>query len=377
MDYPELVRLRKELHQHPELSGQEKWTSARIISELQIFNPDQLMENLGGFGLAAIFIPENGRFDKTILFRAELDALPLHESSDLPHSSKNSGVMHACGHDGHMAILLGLAKKIRKKTFSDKRYILLFQPSEETGRGAGQLLHDDRFKDLRIDCGYALHNLPGFRENSVYIKYGTFACASAGFEIVFKGKASHAAYPEQGVNPALTVAGFIREISHELSHFFEDDSNGKHTFTFIKMGEPAFGMSPGEAKVGITVRASTDEKLKEAFKLTESAVSQSGKHFKGTITLSRKEPFTAVINHQDGVDKVKKATQELGLQIEELTDPLPWSEDFGEFGKKFPVTLFGIGAGMNGSPLHSETYDFNDRLIETGIHIFEKIMELE
>jgi len=377
MNYPELVRLRKELHQHPELSGQEKRTADRISRQLRAFNPDHLMENLGGFGVAAIFNPVNGNFDKTILFRAELDALPLHEVADLPHNSKNNGVMHACGHDGHMAILIGLAKKISNKPFTGKRYILLFQPSEETGRGAGQLLDDDRFSNLDIDCGYALHNLPGFRENTVFVKYGTFACASAGFEIAFKGKASHAAYPEQGVNPALTVAEFIREISHELAHFFENDSAGKYTFTFIKMGEPAFGMSPGEAKVGITVRASTDGKLREAFKLAESAVMRSEKQFDGIISLSQKEPFSAVINHQDGVDKVKKATQESGLQMEELTDPLPWSEDFGEFGKKFPVTLFGIGAGLNSSPLHSETYDFNDRLIETGVKIFEKLMDIE
>jgi amidohydrolase len=377
MNIPELVELRRKLHQNPELSGTEQRTSGRIADEIRKFNHDEIIENLGGCGIAAIFNPADSTSDKTVVFRAELDALPVSEDTELPYRSKQAGVMHACGHDGHMTILTGLAKKISENPPRNKRIILLFQPSEETGRGAAQIMDDNRFKNLTINCGYALHNLPGYDENTIYVRYDTFACASVGVEVAFKGRSSHAAYPEQGVNPALAVSAFLQAIDHNLQHLFGEDTSGRYAVTFIKMGEPAFGMSPGEATVGITLRAARDKTMQEALKLIESLIIQLRGEFDGSVTFSQKEPFTAVVNDERGVNIIKNAARESGLKIEEIHSPFPWSEDFGAFREKFPITLFGIGAGHKSAPLHSERYDFNDNLIETGITIFEKIIELE
>lgn len=376
MNIPDLILLRKKLHQNPELSGNEHRTSGRIVDVIRKFKPDQIIENLGGYGIALIFNPASLKYDKTVLFRAELDALPLSEETELPYRSKQTGVMHACGHDGHMTILTGLAKKISEKPPRNIRIILLFQPSEETGKGAAQIMEDDRFISLNINSGYALHNLPGYNENTIYLRYDTFACASVGVEVKFKGKSSHAAYPEEGINPAMAVSAFLQKTNQNLAPFFENDYSGKFAITFIKMGEPAFGMSPGEATVGITLRAATDKKLLEALKHIETVIIQMRKKFNGSVSFSKKEPFSAVINDQHGVNVVKNAARESSLKLEELPEPFPWSEDFGAFREKFPITLFGIGAGQKSAPLHSESYDFNDNLIATGITIFEKIVEL-
>lgn len=377
MDIAELIRLRHELHRHPELSGNERWTSERIADVLRQAYPDHIIESLGGFGIAAVFEAEQDVPDKTILFRAELDALPISEETGLPHQSQVKGVMHACGHDGHMAILAGLAYRIRKIPVRKKKIILLFQPSEETGDGAGKIMDDNRFHDLGIDHAYALHNLPHYNENTVYIRYNTFAFASAGVEVIFTGRSSHAAYPEQGISPGLAIAEFLQTIHERLSAQFENNRSGKFAITFIRMGEPAFGVSPGKAVAGITLRAVTDEKLSEALKWVESVIAESNNQFDGTISFSVREPFSAVVNNKEGVKVVSRAAKQLNLPVKELDEPFPWSEDFGVFGATCPVTFFGIGAGTNSAPLHSEKYDFNDSLIESGIQMFEKIIELE
>lgn len=371
----ELANLRKELHQIPELSGQETNTAARIAEELKNCNPDHFLQHLGGNGVAALFQAKNGKPKKTILFRAELDAIPVTEKTALEYQSKNKGVMHGCGHDGHMAILIGLARLLEKERPDNVDVWLLFQPAEETGEGAAALLDDPEFQKLDIDQGFALHNLPGFPENSILIKEGPFACASTGFEIDLKGTFSHAAYPGQGLNPVKELTALLMEIEEAMQPFSEADSSHKFVITFVKMGERAFGVSPGEASLGVTIRAASDKALDEGVEIIEKTVSRSAKRFEGEVSWSLREPFAATVNNADGVHAVEKAAEKSGFRVTYLDEPFAWSEDFGEFRRRFPVTLFGLGAGEEGPHLHSEKYDFNDALLPAGIEIFRKVVD--
>lgn len=371
-----LVKIRQKLHSLPEISGREKETSAFIKEMLQATEPDQVLEGVGGHGLIAIYNGIKPEAGSNLMIRAELDGLPVTEQTGLPYQSEHSGRMHACGHDGHMAILLGIAEKLKEQRPESGSVLLLFQPSEETGEGAGRILQDEKFKQLKIDRAAALHNLPGFDENTLYIRSGTFASASVGYKVTFRGKTSHAAYPEEGINPGSDIAEFVQAVNKLHNDYIYIDKITAATVTYLKLGEEAFGISPGTGEAGATLRAETDELLNEMRNRLEEKLESLKSKFEGELIYVEAEPFAAVVNDEAGVSHFQKALGDSGrFTLKDLPAPFPWSEDFGEFCSKFPVTFFGIGAGRQSDPLHSEKYDFNDRLLSTGVEAFWKLIE--
>ncbi|PKD42850.1 amidohydrolase [Rhodohalobacter barkolensis] len=374
MDLDLLRRVRKELHASPELSGSEEETANRVIHLLKELKPDELITNIGGEGIVARF-NAIAEVKKTVLFRAELDAIAVNEETDLSYRSGKNGVMHGCGHDGHMAILLGFAREIGKNRPRKTEVWIMFQPAEETGEGAERMLKDPKFEKVNADEAFALHNLPGFPVNQVVVKEDVFAAASTGVEVKFKGKSSHAAYPEQGVNPASYIAELILFADQEFDEFRSLSSINKIVTTYTQLGERAFGISPGEGNVGFTIRSSSDEELEGAVNKLKSKVQQLQKTFEGKISVDLVEPFSATVNHSEGVKAVVDAAEKSGLEWQKAEAPFPWSEDFGEFRKKFSITLFGLGTGEEHPPLHSEKYDFNDELISAGVKMFINLVE--
>lgn len=371
----DLIKLRKEIHQNPEISGDEKQTANRIKKELLACKPDDLQTDLGGNGIIAFFKCSEGKPKKRILFRAELDAISVQEKTGLSYQSKNADAMHGCGHDGHMAILVGLARELSKHRPKNVDVYLLFQPAEETGEGAARVLEESIFQEHEIDHGFALHNLPGFPGNNIICKEGTFAAGSVGIEIAFRGTFSHAAYPEKGVNPAVSVANLIQRIDQGMESFQSESDGNKGVCTYIKMGERAFGISPGRAKIGFTIRSKSDDELEKGVETIFEIIGDEKKNFEGEIRTKKVEPFRATFNSIEGFEIVKKVCDKNKLNFQELEQAFPWSEDFGEFRRKFPITIFGLGAGEDHPPLHSEKYDFNDDLISTGITMFSGIVD--
>lgn len=347
-----LIRLRKEIHQNPEISGEEKETAERIKKELRSCNPDDIFTDIGGHGLLAKFECRSGDPKKKVLFRAELDAISVQEETNLSYQSSNKDAMHGCGHDGHMTILIGLARELSKNRPDDIDVWLLFQPAEETGEGAARVLEDNIFKELEIDHGFALHNLPGFPEKSIISKSGPFAAGSAGLDISVKGTFSHAAYPERGLNPAVAVATLVQKIDREMQTFRDEYESNKVVCTYIKMGERAFGISPGKAQAGFTIRSASDEKLDVGIKLMYEIIKEVRRLFDGDILVEKVEPFRTTLNSEEGAGIVKTVSKQAGLDFQELKTPFPWSEDFGEFGRQFPIAIFGLGAGEEKPPLH-------------------------
>ncbi|PKP14278.1 MAG: amidohydrolase, partial [Bacteroidetes bacterium HGW-Bacteroidetes-23] len=186
-----LIRFRKELHKNPELSGKEIETAKRIVSFLEQYPPDEMQTNVGGTGIIAVY--KGVEEGKSILFRSELDALPIKETNSFEHISIKNNVSHKCGHDGHTAILCGLASELHHQRPEKGNVILLFQPAEENGSGAEKVANDDNFKNYKPDFVFALHNLPGFDKNQIVVKDDTFSCAVKSIIIRLKGKIAHAA----------------------------------------------------------------------------------------------------------------------------------------------------------------------------------------
>jgi amidohydrolase len=362
--------LRKQLHQAPEISGEEKLTSRKIKSYFETLSPDEIIEGLGGHGLAIVY---NGDEEgPSTLFRAELDALPITENNAFSYISHNPGVAHSCGHDGHMAILCGIGLILSKQRPKKGRVILLFQPAEETGRGAKEVIESPNYKKINPDYAFALHNLPGYALGEVVLKKGAFTAASKGMIINLKGKTSHAAHPEDAVSPANAVCQLIsalQELPKQMSSF------SLVTIIHVQLGEVAFGTTPGEAKVMATLRTFDNEIMTN---LTDNACSIADRIARDQglkCSISFTEEFQVVENETKAGDVVNEAVDNLGLQKKNATEPFRWSEDFGVLSATTRSYLFGLGSGVNHPQLHENSYDFPDELLPIGIDIFRTIIQ--
>ena len=204
-DLAELTAWRREMHRWPELSGEEKETARRVVDALSGLEPDQIETDVGGHGVVALFGAKATARHRIIL-RCELDGLPIEDLSDAPYRSQVPGKGHLCGHDGHMAILLGVARTLSRHPLETTDVILLFQPEEETGAGARAVLEDGRLQILKPDFALSLHNVPGQTLGEIGLVAGPVNCASRGMKVSFSGRTAHASQPETGRSPALAMA---------------------------------------------------------------------------------------------------------------------------------------------------------------------------
>lgn len=368
----ELVKLRQLLHSNPELSGSEESTSHLVRSFIENCKPDQLITGIGGFGLAAVF---NGhKAGERVLLRCELDALPIPETVELPHGSRVEGASHKCGHDGHMAIMAGVAMSMRGRRPERGSVVLLFQPSEETGEGAELVLNDPEYDEIRPDYVFALHNLPGFDLGKIILRDDTFASASSGLAIDLKGKTSHAAEPQKGKSPALAIAQLIEGISSIPQFHTPLHETAQATIIHAKLGEVAFGTSPGHAEVMATLRSHSQETMHITMEKSIALAERIAAAYDLECATAVMQPFPATVNDPESTAVIRTAARELGMETHELEVPFAWSEDFGHFTAKHKGALFGLGAGKKQPALHHPEYDFPDDLIDHGVSIFTKII---
>lgn len=366
----EISTFRKQLHQAPEISGEEKYTSRKIKSYFETLSPDEIVEGLGKHGLAIVF--NGNEKGPSSLFRAELDALPITENNNFTYKSNTPGVAHSCGHDGHMAILCGIGLTLSKQRPKKGRVILLFQPAEETGMGAKEVIESPNYNKIKPDFAFALHNLPGYALGEVVVKKGAFTAASKGMIIDLKGRTSHAAHPEDAISPANAICQLIsalQELPKQMSGF------SLVTIIHAQLGEVAFGTTPGEAKVMATLRTFDNDIMTN---LTDNACSIVGRIAADQgleCSISFTEEFQVVENEMKAGELVNEAVDNLGLQKRQATEPFRWSEDFGVLSATTNSYLFGLGSGVNHPQLHENSYDFPDELLPIGVDIFRTIIQ--
>ncbi len=367
------IRLRHSLHRYPELSGHEHDTAARIKSFLTEQKPDQVIEGLGGYGIAAVF--DSGKEGPVVLLRCDLDGLPIEEVNTFPYRSQHQGVSHKCGHDGHMAILAGLSMILRDHKPGRGRLVLLFQPEEETGQGAAKVINDTKFRQIRPDYAFALHNLPGFSKNTVIMKEGPFAAASRGLIAQLQGRSSHAAHPEQGASPVHMMCELINELMKvpQNTGLFRDFA--LLTIIHARLGEVAFGTNPGKALVMATLRTFLNDDMKILDEQARAVALSLAKKHGIEINTSYAEEFPATVNHPRASGIVKNAIERSHAASLMINEPFRWSEDFGHFTGLTQGALFGLGAGEKHPSLHNHDYDFPDEIIETGIAMFYHIAD--
>ncbi|MDQ6436982.1 amidohydrolase [Mesorhizobium sp. LHD-90] len=367
-DIADLVAFRRELHRYPEISNEEERTAKRVVDFLADTGPSDVLTGLGGHGVAVVF---NGvEPGPTVLFRSELDALPIAELPEIPHRSTIQGKSHMCGHDGHTAILAALARQFGRRAPARGRVVLMFQPAEETGDGAAGVVADPRYEKIRPDFAFSLHNLPGTPLGHVRLKPGVVNCASRGMRIVLDGKTAHSSMPETGISPMLAVSRLMPALAKLGGGSFHDDDFAMVTVTHASMGEPVFGIAPGHAEIRATLRTRLDERMAGLCAAAETLVREAAEKEGLRHTIDYHEIFVASLNAPEAVEHLRAALDAEGISHDEEELPMRGSEDFGIFGRSSKSAMFYLGAGVGRPALHNPDYDFPDDLIAIGARIF-------
>ncbi|WP_164658801.1 amidohydrolase [Tropicibacter sp. Alg240-R139] len=363
-----LTALRHDLHRTPEISGEEAQTAAKIAQIMRDLNADQVLTGIGGHGVAAIF--NGSEPGPTVAIRCELDALPIPEETGAPYASETPGKGHLCGHDGHMTIVIAVAESLAAKRPAKGRAVMIFQPAEETGKGAPAFRADPQFSQIAPDMVFSLHNLPGLALGHVELCTSAANCASRGMRVVLTGKTSHAAAPQDGLSPAAVMADLMPKLAAlgqggDLSADF-----ALTTLTHAQLGEPTFGVAPGHGELWITLRTVTDTRMEalvnEAETLVRTSAQTAGLH----VTITYDDIFEACTNAPEATRHLRQTCLSLDVPVQLTETPQKFSEDFGQFAKSAQSAMFWLGSGEAHPQLHNPDYDFPDALIPVGAVIF-------
>ena len=372
-DIAELTDWRRVLHRFPEVSGEEQATAARVVTELAGTRPDQVVTGLGGHGVAAIWT--GAAAGETVLFRAELDALPIDEVGQPDWRSTVAGKGHMCGHDGHMTILMALARLISRQRPATGRVILLFQPAEEDGSGAAAVLADPRFAGLKPDWAFALHNMPGLPFGHASLRAGTMMCASQGMRVQLTGKTAHASMPETGTSPVDAVARLIPALLALGPGGVLDEAFRMVTITHARIGEAAFGISPGYGELWVKLRTRDDGPMAALRAEAEALVRAEAARDGLQVACLTRDDFAATVNDPDAITRLTTALDALNIPHTDRNLPLRGSEDFGRFGGDgTKMAMMFLGSGATCPQLHNPDYDFPDALIPLGARLFQRVM---
>jgi amidohydrolase len=370
--YEELVEVRQHLHEHPELSGKEFETQKYLKRKLKACKPD-VLKKIGGTGLMVVF--EGKEEGPETLFRTDIDALPIPElNKNMSYRSKFEGIAHKCGHDGHMTMMLGLAKWLHRYRPKKGKVILIFQPAEENGQGARAVLEDPAFT-CDPDYVFALHNVPFFPKGSIVLREQSFSASVRSIAIRFEGKTSHAAEPEEGNCPDMAISKLLAFANAYTNNHPEKEDFCLLTPIYVTLGQKAYGTMPDKGEVHFTLRAWNPEQMERLVNDLEYEIRELALTENLQYDWSYLDIFPAVTNDVRVVKEVRQIAEQLDVDSQMKPFPFKWGEDFGFFTREFKGMMFGLGAGEDHPALHHALYDFPDDIMPTGIQLYAGIVQ--
>lgn len=362
--FPYFCDIRRKIHANPELRYEENQTADLVATELRkIGLPVQT--GIGKTGVVAILDSRNP--GKTVALRADMDALPIQETSNLPYCSKIPGKMHACGHDGHTATLLTVAyvlKQIQDQIRGKVKFI--FQPAEEGGAGAKAMIEAGVLENPKIDVIFGYHNHPGSANGILLTREGCMMYGNTEFTLTVKGKSGHAAAPNTAIDPITVGSNIVQNIPCLMRELSESIEPTIITVTQFNSGV-ATNIIPDTATLVGTIRASSEKKAKEAQQRLKQLAQGMAHANKAQVEVIWQEIYPPTINTAKETRWVlEQARQLLGKdKVEIKTAPARASEDFSFFLQKIPGCYFLMGNGENSPSCHNSQYDFNDEILPT------------
>lgn len=369
----ELRAIRRDLHEHPELQFEEVRTSAVVAKELARYG-FEVTTGLAKTGVVGTLRNGEGR---AIGIRADMDALPIHETTNLPYASKSPGKMHACGHDGHTTMLLGAARYLAETRNFRGTVHLIFQPSEEDYGGAIKMMEDGLFQRFPCDAVFALHNIPGEDAGQILVRPGAITAAIDIVDITVRGVGGHGAIPHRAVDPIVAASSIVLALQTVVARNVDP-----HDAVVITVGVMQAGVLPTvipeEAKLRIGVRTCTKETQALVRQRVTDLVAAQAKSYGCTaeIEYGFGYAYPAGFNSDAEARLVRDTALAMGQEAAkvDMRGPFMFSEDFACMQEVVPSCYFGLGNGPSRS-LHDAGYDFNDELLVKGPAFWGRLVE--
>lgn len=366
---------RRHLHQNPEIMYEVQETAAFVAEKLRAFGCDEVVEGLGRTGVVGIIKGTKGD-GPVVGLRSDMDALPILEETDLPHASNRPGVMHACGHDGHTAMLLGAAEHLCETRGFSGSVAVIFQPAEEGGAGAKAMMDDGLFERFAIDEVYGMHNYPGIPVGEFCMKPGPVMAATDIFQITVTGHGGHAARPHVGIDPIVASAQIITALQTIASRNADPLESLVVSVTTIHAGN-ADNVIPERVQLTGTVRTLIPQMRDLAEKRMGEIVPSIAQAMGCTAELTYERNYPVVVNHErETAFAASIASKIVGAdKVETAMAPVMGGEDFAFMLEGRPGAFVFTGNGMDSANLHSPHYDFNDDVIPLGASYWVELVE--
>jgi hippurate hydrolase len=369
---PEITAWRRDLHEHPEILFETHRTAALVAAKLREFGCDEVTTGIGRTGVVGVI---RGRTDsgRVIGLRADMDALPITEATGLGYASKTPGAMHACGHDGHTAMLLGAAKYLAETRRFDGTAVVIFQPAEEGGGGGREMCADGLMERWKIDEVYGMHNWPGQPVGQFAIRPGTFFAATDQFEITIEGRGGHAAKPHETVDPMVVSAQLVMALQTVASRNADPVEQIVVSVTSIESSSKAFNVIPQQVMLKGTVRTMSKPMRALAEARLTALADLTAKAFGARAAVNYIRGYPPMVNHPEPTAFAAGVARTVSGQCDDA--PLVMGgEDFAYMLEERPGAYILVGNGDT-AMVHHPAYDFNDAAIPAGCSWWVEIVE--
>jgi len=372
---PEIRGWRHDLHAHPEILFDVERTAGLVAEKLRAFGVDEVVTGLGRTGVVGLIRGRGAGSGRVIGLRADMDALPIHETTGVPHASRTPGAMHACGHDGHTAMLLGAAQYLAETRNFDGTVAVIFQPAEEGGGGGREMVEDGMMERFAIQEVYGMHNMPGLPVGEFAIRPGPMMAAADEFTIALTGYGGHAARPHMTVDPVLVGAQIVTGLQSIVARNVDPVESAVVTVTKFHAGD-AFNVIPQVAHLGGTartlspaVRDLVERRMAEVVELTARAHGASAEfHYR--------RDYPVLVNHEAQTGFAADVAETVAGEgrVARAAPPIMGGEDFSFMLNERPGAFIFVGNGDT-SPVHHPDYDFNDEAIPVGCSYWARLVE--
>ena len=370
---PEITAWRRDLHENPEILFDTHRTSATVAAKLREFGCDEVVEGIGRTGVVGVIRGKSDRSGRVVGLRADMDALPIHEATGAPHASKTAGAMHACGHDGHTAMLLGAARYLAETRNFDGTCVVIFQPAEEGGGGGREMVDDGMMERWGIQEVYGMHNMPGFPTGSFAIRPGPFFAAADQFSIEVEGKGGHAAKPHETIDTTVVASHIVLALQTIASRNVDPTKQVVVSVTSFETETKAHNVIPQRVFMRGTVRTLDAGVQDQAEARLKEIAERTAEVFGAVARVDYQRGYPVMVNADDETEHAAEAARAVSGDV--AAAPLIMGgEDFAYMLNARPGAYILIGNGDTASVHHPE-YDFDDEAIPAGCSWWAEIVE--
>ena len=369
----EITAWRRDIHENPEILFETHRTSALVAEKLQGFGCDEVVTGIGRTGVVGVIKGKSNGSGKVIGLRADMDALPIHEATGLDYASKTPNAMHACGHDGHTAMLLGAAKYLSETRNFDGTVVVIFQPAEEGGGGGKEMCDDGMMERWGIQEVYGMHNWPGRPIGSFAIRSGAFFAATDTFDITFEGRGGHAAKPQETVDTTVMAAQAVLALQTIAARNADPVHQIVVSVTSFETSSKAFNVIPQKVQIKGTVRTMSKEMRDLAETRIKEICTGISATFGGSADVTYNRGYPVMVNHEAQTEFAAEVAKKISGSCDEA--PLVMGgEDFAYMLEERPGAYILVGNGDSASVHHPE-YNFNDEAIPAGCSWWAEVVE--